>query len=345
MNRLAVRGGEPRTLTISRAQSGSWRASVGFRNVAARRLAPSDQVGGVDRGVAVTAALPDGTLLEMPGFLAEARDRIAELSRVREAHPKGSVGWRQANKAIAKEYRRARHRSENWARHTAIGIVAAYGVIALEALRLPNMTRSAKGTVENPGKGVAAKRGLNRSLQDAALGRLAWWICVGAEDAGRRVYKVDPRNTSRQCAECGHHDPANRPSRSRFCCQSCGHEAHADVNAANNIAARGQAADTAWKAAGSPLLTRPTPRNRRHRTITTPPQGAGSAPHSLIPFGSGPQQNRPGRSGGGPAGGRPTRSEPTPGVVWTDPAAPPRRGGAPPRGRSHGSRDAHLRGG
>ena len=94
-----------------------------------------------------------------------------------------------------------------------------------------------------PGKGVAQKKGLNRSLQDAALGRLAYWICVKAEEAGRRVWKVDPRNSSRQCAPCGHTEAANR-RRSRFSCRSCGHAAHADVNAAQVLAARGQAADS-----------------------------------------------------------------------------------------------------
>jgi len=87
---------------------------------------------------------------------------------------------------MAKAYRQARHRSENWARHCAITIVSSYGVICLEDLNLPNMTKSAKGTVQRPGKGVAQKKGLNRALQDAALGRLAYWICVNAEklDAG-----------------------------------------------------------------------------------------------------------------------------------------------------------------
>jgi transposase len=148
--------------------------------------------------------------------------------------------------------------------------------------------RSAKGTVASPGKGVAQKKGLNRSLTDAALGRLAFWICVKAEEAGRRVWNVDPRNSSRQCAPCGHTEAANR-RRSRFTCLSCGHAEHADVNAAQVLTARGQAADTRWKEAGSPLLTRPVPRSRRRKPA--PDQlgdaaevqsGAGSAPYAAV---------------------------------------------------------------
>jgi len=289
--RLIDRGGEARTLSITRTASGAWRATVAFRGVQAKRLAPNDQVGGVDRGIWVTAALPDGTLLTCPPFLRQARIEIATLSQEREKHPKLSPEWKRANKAMAKAYRKAHHRSENWARHCAIEIVAAYGVISLEDLNLPTMTKSAKGTVAAPGKGVAKKKGLNRSLQDAALGRLAHWTCVKAEEAGRRVWKVDPKNSSRQCAPCGHTEAANR-HRSRFCCRLCGHVEHADVNAAQVITARGQAADSAWNEAGSPLLTRPGPRSRRYKPALSMPDqlgdaaemqfGAGSAPHAAV---------------------------------------------------------------
>jgi putative transposase len=268
--RLIDRGGEARTLTITRTASGAWRATVCFRGVKAERLARNDQVGGVDRGIWVTAALPDGRLLRCPPFLRQARKEIAALSREREQHAKFSPAWKRANKAMAKAYRKAHHRSENWARHSAISIVSSYGVISLEDLSLLAMTRSARGTVASPGKGVAQKKGLNRSLTDAALGRLAFWICVKAEDAGRRVWKVDPKNSSRQCAACGHTEAANR-RRSRFSCRRCGHAEHADVNAAQVLAARGQAADTRWREAGSPLLTRPVRRSRRHKSPRSGP--------------------------------------------------------------------------
>jgi putative transposase len=272
--RLMRRGGEARTLTITRTATGAWRATVCFRGVEAKHLATNDQVGGVDRGVWVTAALPDGTLLRCPPFLRQARREIAALSREREQHPTFSPEWKRANKATAKAYRKAHHRSENWARHTAISIVAAYGVICLEDLHLENMTKSARGTVASPGRGVSQKKGLNRSLQDAALGRLAYWICVKAEEAGRRVWKVDPRNSSRQCAPCGHTEAANR-RRSCFLCRRCDHAEHADVNAAQVLTARGQAADTQWKEMGSPLLTRPVPRNRRHQPAPSVPDQLG----------------------------------------------------------------------
>jgi putative transposase len=216
----------------------------------------------VDRGIWVTAALPDGTLLKCPPFLKEARAQIADLQRQRERHVKFSPEWKKINKAVAKTYAKAHRRSENWARHCAIEIVARYGVICLEDLNLVNMTKSASGTTESPGKGVAQKKGLNRSLQDAALGRLAYWICVKAEEAGRRVWKVNAKDSSRECIACGHTEESNR-RRTRFTCLKCGHTEHADVNAAQVITARGQIAETSWRAAGCPVAKKPMPRSQR----------------------------------------------------------------------------------
>jgi putative transposase len=271
LRRLADRGGVPTTLTVTRRRAGTgwaWRACVGFTDVAATHTAPTagpDSVVGADRGVAVTLALSDGQLCTMPGFVADARDEIAELLRARDGKTVGSRAWRQLNRRIAKSYRRARHRSDNWARQTAKDLVDTHGVIVLEDLKLANMTRSARGTKENPGRNVAAKQALNRQLADAALGRLRHWVCVKAEEAGRRTWVVNPANTSRTCAACGHCDTANRVTRDRFRCQQCGHATHADLNAAENIAARGRVCETAWTTAGSPPLVRPTPRLQRRK--------------------------------------------------------------------------------
>jgi putative transposase len=159
------------------------------------------------------------------------------------------------NCRVATAYRR----SDNWARSTARALVARYGVIVLEDLNLKNMIRSARGTKESPGTNVAAKQALNRKLADAALGRLRQWVCVKAEEAGRRT-----------CAACGHCAPWNRRSRNQFRCAACGHASHADHNAAENIAAPGQACEAAWRTAGSPPLHRPKPRLRRRKPAEEP---------------------------------------------------------------------------
>ncbi|MGH9072388.1 MAG: RNA-guided endonuclease InsQ/TnpB family protein, partial [Acidimicrobiales bacterium] len=124
LNRYLARGGEPRRLVLTHTRSGARRATITLRGVAPRMLAVSTEVGGLDRGVRVAAALPDGTLLSAPKFLAEAAGEIADLQRQRATHQIGSPTWRRHNKAIAKLHHQARCRSENWARHLAIKVVA-----------------------------------------------------------------------------------------------------------------------------------------------------------------------------------------------------------------------------
>lgn len=163
----------------------------------------------------------------------------------------------------AREHHKLAQKSDNWARETARMLVAQADVIALENLHLLSMTKSASGTLDSPGTNVAAKAGLNRAMRDASLGRLARWVCVKAEEAGRRAWLVDAVDTSRRCAVCGNIDSRSRPAREVFSCIACGHGDHSDTNAAVNVAVRGQACEAAWRAAGSPRLKRPTPRLRR----------------------------------------------------------------------------------
>jgi putative transposase len=175
---------------------------------------------------------------------------------------------RVLSRRIRRLHRRQSNIEENWARHTAKDLVDHHQVLVLEDLNLARMTRSAKGTIENPGTNVAAKTGLNRALAQAAPGRLARWITVKAESAGlgHRVWLVNPAHTSQQCSACGVIDAASRINRQTYYCGDCGWYEHADVNAARNIRTRGLAAEHAWEAAGKPPLTRPKPRLRRRRT-------------------------------------------------------------------------------
>jgi putative transposase len=85
---------------------------------------------------------------------------------------------------------------------------------------------------------VTARGGDARNrLSGWAFAQLGSFIGYKAQLAGVPVVYVDPRNTSRTCAECQHCERSNRKGQSEFQCKACGHEAHADVNAARNIRA------------------------------------------------------------------------------------------------------------
>jgi putative transposase len=123
-------------------------------------------------------------------------------------------------------------------------LVDHYDLIVFENLKITNMTRRAKPRPDGKGgyevNGAKAKTGLNRAILDAGRGDLLAMTAYKAESAGRTVVTVDPRNTSRRCASCGHVSAGNRCG-AVFRCQACGHEAHADTNAAVNILRAGRA--------------------------------------------------------------------------------------------------------
>ena len=114
-------------------------------------------------------------------------------------------------------------------------------MIALEKLNLRAMTRSARGSVECPGRNVRAKAGLNRVVLDSGFGLLRQMIVAKAEEAARTVAEVAARFSSQECSHCGHVARESRRRR-RFCCVRCGYRNHADVNAALVIRGRAQLA-------------------------------------------------------------------------------------------------------
>lgn len=152
--------------------------------------------------------------------LAALGSQIEELQRQRSSRKKYGRAWRQLSRRIRRLHRRQSNIEENWARHTAKALVAQHEVLVLEDLNLQGMTRSVKGTIQEPGKNVAAKTGLNRALAEAAPGRLARWITVKAESAGlgHRVWLVNPAHTSQQCSACGVIDAASRVNRQTYYC-------------------------------------------------------------------------------------------------------------------------------
>ncbi|OED37477.1 hypothetical protein AB834_01750 [PVC group bacterium (ex Bugula neritina AB1)] len=103
------------------------------------------------------------------------------------------------------------------------------------------MTTSAKGSIENPGKNVKQKSGLNRSILDQGWYTFVELLTYKQKWRGGILQKVDPRNTSRKCFKCGCEDKENRKKQERFHCVSCGYSANADRNAGRNILEAGHA--------------------------------------------------------------------------------------------------------
>ena len=114
-------------------------------------------------------------------------------------------------------------------------------MIVIEDLQVRNMSRSAAGTIEQPGSNVKAKSGLNQSILDQSWYESRRQLEYKQKWRGGTVIAVPAHHTSQKCADCGFVDPGNRISQSDFRCLECGNSANADLNAARNILAAGRA--------------------------------------------------------------------------------------------------------
>ena len=218
---------------VTRDRAGRWH--VAFAAIPDPVPAPGNgEVVGVDRGVAVGAALSTGELLHVPGLTARERNRLRRLERKLARARRGSHRRGRVKLAIARLKARETDRRKDWAEKTSTDLARRFDTIRVENLDVTSMTRSARGTADAPGRNVRQKAGLNRGIL-----RSGWGLLVRRleEKAPGRVEKVKPHFTSQRCSACGHMDAESRESQARFVCTACGFTSHADVNAARNIAA------------------------------------------------------------------------------------------------------------
>jgi putative transposase len=192
---------------------------------------------GVDRGVAVSAALSTGELLHAPGLRPGERRRLLLLERRLARQRKGSRRRERTKLTVARVRATEADRRRDWVEKTSTDLARRFDLICVEDLDVRAMTRSASGTVKRPGRGVRQKAGLNRGILAAGWGRLADRL---EHKAPGRVHKIAAAYTSQRCSACGHLAAESRQSQTAFCCVACAWTGNADYNAARNIAAAGQ---------------------------------------------------------------------------------------------------------
>jgi putative transposase len=218
---------------VTRDRAGRWH--IAFAAIPPAVLAPgTGDVIGVDRGVAVSAALSTGELLHAPQLSPGRQRRLVLLQRQLARSQRGSGRRKATGLAIARLKAREADARKDWCEKVSTDLARRFDVIRIEDLRIAGMTRSAKGTLAQPGRNVAAKAGLNREILRSGWGRLARRL---EEKAPGRVQKVNSAYTSQRCSGCGHIAADNRKSQAVFACLACAMTLNADVNAARNIAA------------------------------------------------------------------------------------------------------------
>lgn len=231
--------GTPRNVTVSR-KGKHWFVSIccEVEQAAPRR---QGKAVGIDMGIAKLCAMSDGEVVENPKAFKRYRSKLAKLQRLLAKKKKFSANFRKIKAKInALHTRIADARNDN-IHKTTTNIAKNHGLVVIEDLRVKNMSKSAKGNKEKPGKNVRQKSGLNRSILDAGWGEFRRQLEYKLAWAGGFLIAVDPKNTSRRCPVCGHTAKENRLTQADFICAKCGYADDADVNAAVNILRAGHA--------------------------------------------------------------------------------------------------------
>jgi len=192
---------------------------------------------GIDVGVSLVVADSNGTKvkpLDLVKELSKLRTKAQQLSRKK----KGSNNRVKAKAKLAKQNLHIANMRKDFL-HKLSFQYSENQTVVVEDLKIKNMTKATKGTVEKPSKNASAKRGLNRAITQQSWGLFFEFLEYKLKENGGQLIKVDPKFTSQTCNKCGHISKENRQSQSKFVCTACGHSANADTNASKNILARG----------------------------------------------------------------------------------------------------------
>ena len=226
--------GEPVQVVVRRVAR-RWYATVCYK-VALTQPADDGKAVGVDMNVRQIAD-STGEIYRSPDLaVLEARHKRHQRSLARKR--KGSRRREKQRWRAARAARRLANARKNWQHHVSKRVAGKAHTVVIEDLKTKNMTRSAKGTKDNPGKNVRAKAGLNREIRKTGWSSLRQKI----EYKAGSVIAVNPAYTSQTCSECGVVDADSRRTQASFVCVVCGHAQNADLNAACNILASGTGA-------------------------------------------------------------------------------------------------------
>ena len=224
-----------KTLSITRKPTGVY-VSLGYEGGERGFTEDGPKPSALDMGVLSRIALSDGSFVDRRQV--EYRT-VTDIQRRIERCKKGSGNQRKLYRQLARLRHRESVRNRNECHRITTELVRHHDFIAVEDLRIDDMTRSARGTAERPGRNVSAKSGLNRNIIEQSWGIIAAQLQYKTQWYGREFVKVDSKYTSQMCSGCGVVASENRQDKLYNCgiCGTLGMDA--DTNAAINILRRG----------------------------------------------------------------------------------------------------------
>lgn len=234
--------GEVRSVTFSE-EGGKWYAAFLLKTQLPQLTpAPEGTAVGIDVGVVQFASFSNGEQYPPASDYQRDFDKLATLQRALSrmdgpirGQRKASKNWLKQKQRIQKLHRHIANKRRYYTETITKDVSSRFQTVAIEDLKIKNMTRSAKGDSASPGKNVAQKSGLNRAILQGGLGMFRTRLEAKVAARKGEVMAVNPRYTSQTCNACGHVAKANRIDQATFKCVACGHTDNADINAAKNI--------------------------------------------------------------------------------------------------------------
>jgi len=232
--------GEVRSVTVSQS-GGKWFVSIlAMREVEQPAPSASSAIG-IDMGVARFATMSDGAFLEPCSSFKRHEKRLRRYQRAMSRKVRGSANWKKAKARVQRIHARIANVRRDFLHQKTSEISQGHALVCIEDLRVRNMSRSAKGTTDAPGKNVAAKSGLNKAILDQGWAEFRRQLEYKLDWNGAMLVVVPAQYTSQTCPECGCISAENRQTQARFECVQCGYTNHADVVGAINILRAGHA--------------------------------------------------------------------------------------------------------
>lgn len=230
--------GEVKNVTISQ-KCGKWFCSI---QTEYEQETPTPNGGeiGIDMGIVRFATLSNGEYFEPINAFKTLKGKLAKLQRRFKHKTKFSKNWQKLKAKIAKLHYKIANIRKNHLHQISSKISKNHAIVYVEDLQVTNMSKSAKGNVEQHGRNVTQKSGLNRAILDQSWFEFRRQLEYKLAWNGGFLFAVPPQNTSRCCPNCGHTAKDNRQTQAEFKCVECGYQNNADVVGAINVLKRGQ---------------------------------------------------------------------------------------------------------
>ena len=232
--------GTVKNVTVSQS-CGKWFVSIQTEREIQAPVPKATSAVGIDMGVTRFATLSDGTFYAPLNSFKQHEDRLRKAQQAMSRKTKFSNNWKKAKARVQRIHFRIGNARRDYLHKCSTTISQNHATVCIEDLQVRNMSRSAAGTAENPGKNVRAKSGLNKAILDQGWFEFRRQLDYKLAWAGGHLIVVPPQNTSRTCPACGHVSADNRQTQARFLCVECGFEENADLVGAINILRAGHA--------------------------------------------------------------------------------------------------------